>query len=203
METRMIIKLIFGALIVITSSKCWGTVLLPNEGFYGARASYFKVFVSERLLGSHPKRYCQFVEFPAFQSPSAIFIYYSSDINSYTLVHRSFVRLIWNDLVEGAQAKKIDPFVNYNQAIILEELSPEITERIVPLTEEASSRLLGLCDEILSDAKFGSALSRSFDGDHLYFYHNKGSRYVSGAVDQSNKGSVYSLYNRLKGLIED
>lgn len=171
---------------------------------YEGSISYYRYFVTQKLLEEHLIKDCQILTFPPFSAPNTLVLSKGKNGRSFYIVQREFKnRKLWEELSQKLVDNKIDYFDSASVALILDGLNTEIEKLQKPISKKYAEEISSLCADMISKPSSSVDKRPSFDGVKVYL-----TRYVENGIQvKKYQGSDLNEINQLKEkllrLLED
>lgn len=157
--------------------------------------SYYRYFVTQKLLDEHLIKDCQILTFPPFSPPSALVLGKGKNgLSSYIIQRRFKNRKLWEELSQKLVDNKKDYFHSASVALILDGLNTEIEKIKKPISKEDAEAISSLCEDMILKPPSSADKRPTLDGVKVYL-----TTYVeSGVQVKKYQGSDLNEINQLR-----
>lgn len=142
---------------------------------YDSADSYYRYFVTKKLLVDSQAKFCQVLTYPSFGTPSVYLVGKDKELSKPFVVQRMFQNdKLWHEFSKKIVDEKKDYFDDSSVISVLEQLNTDVLQKRVEISEEQSKIFNQRCEELtLSDSV---EIPPSFDGTTTYvtFYVQNG-----------------------------
>lgn len=197
-------KLFLLSLCLFVSLNSFGEMRYQDLGLYGSPVSYYRLFVTKKLIDGHQRRWCQILNFPPFDTPSVIFIGESKTSSNQIIVYREFEnKRMWIELSEKITKNKLDYLNDFHQFKVLNTLNSSVSERIKIVDSKKTKVIIEQCEILLSEESIVVAEPAYFDGDSIYLTHYNEKNYQTKKILLGDKDKIRKINKELMFLINE
>ena len=186
--SRKVVR-IFVVVLVCALPARVGSEIIPSGGLFDGGVSYYRYFVSKKLMANYYRKYCLFAVIPSFDTPYVVFIADGSP-GEYRVVYRSFEENPRNKMIDHMMRNELNPLADDNQVDFFRANDLTVFENSKPMGKQEALMHIDRCSGIKFSRKEKGITT--LDGDIIFFSTYVNGGFLSGLVESEDSG-IYSV----------